>query len=47
MEKDNRLIKNLQEKYDNKKNIKIYNDDILKFNIDKIIKKTTFLEIYL
>ena len=43
VEKDNRLIKNLQEKYDNKKNIKIYNDDILKFNIEKKIKSKTII----
>ena len=43
VEKDNRLIKNLQEKYDNKKNIKIFNDDILKFNIEKKIKSKTII----
>ena len=43
VEKDNRLIKDLQEKYDNKKNIKIYNDDILKFNIEKKIKSNTII----
>ena len=43
VEKDNRLTQNLQEKYNNEKNLKIFNDDILKFNIEKKIKSKTII----
>ena len=40
IEKDYKLSKILKEKYIKDKNIKIFNDDILKFNLEKVIKKT-------
>tara|TARA_Y100001935_G_C17288332_1_gene501741 strand:+ start:676 stop:1458 length:783 start_codon:yes stop_codon:yes gene_type:complete len=43
VEKDNHLTKNLQEKYNNEKNIKIFNDDILRFNIERKIKPKTII----
>ena len=36
IEKDLNLADKLKEKYSNNKNVKIYNKDILKFNIEKI-----------
>ena len=39
IEKDYDLANNLKKKYLNNKSIKIYNEDILKFDIEKIIKK--------
>ena len=39
IEKDSNLVKNLKIKYSKNKVIRIYNADILKFNIDKIQKK--------
>ena len=39
IEKDDNLFKILKKKYSLKKNIKIYNADILKFDIEKISKK--------
>ena len=38
IEKDFNLYKKLKEKYSNLSNVKIYNEDILKFNIENIIK---------
>ena len=44
IEKDNNLYKFLNDKYKNIKNIKIYNEDILKFPLEKYVKnKTTIL----
>ena len=43
IEKDEVLYNQLKEKYKSKKNIKIYNKDILKFNIEKKIKKKTII----
>ena len=43
IEKDNFLFKELKEKYTNYNNIKIYNKDILKFDIEKIIKQKTII----
>ena len=39
IEKDNNLLNNLKEKYKKFKFIKFYNEDILKLNLEKIIKK--------
>ena len=39
IEKDLELAKNLKEKYKYHKNIKVFNDDILKFDLEKIVKK--------
>ena len=36
IEKDLNLADKLKEKYSNNKNVKIYNKDVLKFNIEKI-----------
>ena len=41
IEKDSILANKLKSKYINTKIIKIYNEDILRFNIEKIIKKDT------
>tara|TARA_B100001059_G_C17814047_1_gene574021 strand:- start:314 stop:1096 length:783 start_codon:yes stop_codon:yes gene_type:complete len=41
VEKDRELADLLKKKYKNNKILKIYNNDILKFNIEKIIKKGT------
>lgn len=43
VEKDINLFKNLQEKYNYEKNVTIFNDDILKFNIEKKIKANTII----
>ncbi len=43
VEKDNHLFKQLKLKYNNFKNIKIYNEDILKFNLENKIKKNTII----
>ena len=43
VEKDDHLTQNLQEKYNNEKNLKIFKDDILKFNIEKKIKSKTII----
>ena len=43
IEKDNDLSNFLQQKYFNNKIIKIYNSDILKFDIEKIIKRETIV----
>ena len=43
IEKDSNLYKNLKIKYNDKKFIKIYNEDILKFNFKKINKKNTLI----
>ena len=39
IEKDFKLVELLKSKYKNYKNVKIYNADILSFNIEKLIKK--------
>ena len=39
IEKDLFLAEKLKEKYSENKNFKIYNKDILKFNLEKILKK--------
>ena len=39
IEKDNNLVKNLSTIYASNKKVKIHNEDILKFNLEKIIKK--------
>ena len=41
IEKDNDLYKYLIKKYNKIKNIKIYNNDILNFNLEKIVKKNS------
>ena len=43
IEKDFYLSNKLMEKYCSNKNLKVFNDDILKFNLDKIIKKNTII----
>ena len=43
IEKDNFLLEKLKEKYKNIKSIKFYNNDILKINIEKIIKKDSII----
>ncbi len=43
IEKDVELAKNLKLKYSNNKIIKIYNADILKFDLEKINKKNCFI----
>lgn len=48
IEKDNYLLKKLNDKYKKNKSISFYNDDILKIDLEKIIKKNQlFLVIYL
>ena len=39
IEKDSLLVKYLEKKYRSNKKVQIFNNDILKFNIEKIIKK--------
>ena len=43
IEKDNRLYEFLKNKYNKNKNIKIFNKDILKFNLEKQLKEDTFI----
>jgi 16S rRNA (adenine1518-N6/adenine1519-N6)-dimethyltransferase len=43
IEKDTFLAEELKLKYDDKKSIKVYNEDILRFNLDKIIKEETII----
>ena len=43
IEKDNNLFNNLVNKYKKNKIIKIYNEDILKFNLEKILKNKTII----
>ena len=43
IEKDNNLIKKLKEKYKENKLISFYNDDILKINLEKKIKKNSII----
>ncbi len=43
IEKDNNLFNNLVNKYKNNKIIKIYNEDILKFNLEKKLKNKTII----
>ena len=48
VEKDNLLAQGLKKKYSSMQFLKVYNDDILKFDIEKLkIKDQLFLEIYL
>tara|TARA_Y100001970_G_scaffold50760_1_gene64272 strand:- start:2664 stop:3452 length:789 start_codon:yes stop_codon:yes gene_type:complete len=43
VEKDNFMAQDLKYKYRNNKNVKIYNKDILKFDIEKEIRKNTLV----
>ena len=43
IEKDNILSKKLKEKFKNEKNIKIYNEDVLKFNFKSIKRKNLII----
>ena len=43
IEKDNVLSNNLKLKYRQNKNIKVLNNDILKTNLDKILKKDSII----
>ena len=43
IEKDSNLVEKLKIEYNKNKKIKIHNSDILKFNIEKIIKKNTVI----
>ncbi len=43
IEKDISLYKKLKTKYSNFKNVKIYNDDILDFNLESIVKKNSII----
>jgi 16S rRNA (adenine1518-N6/adenine1519-N6)-dimethyltransferase len=43
IEKDNNFAKHLKEKYSNIRQIKIFNSDILKFDIEKYIKKKSII----
>ena len=43
IEKDNSLFKNLILKFSHNNNLKLYNDDILNINIEKLIKKETII----
>ena len=43
IEKDDVLSKDLKKKYIKNKDIKIYNKDILKFNIEKIIEENSII----
>ena len=43
IEKDNKLVKVLEKKYSENKNVKIYNDDILKFDLEKVFNKNTII----
>ncbi len=43
IEKDNFYAKKLLEKYRNNKTIKVYNEDILKFDIEKIMNKNSII----
>ena len=43
IEKDNKLCEELKIKYFNNKKIKIFNEDVLSFNLEKILKKKTII----
>ena len=43
IEKDNNLFRDLKIKYSNYKNIQLYNSDILKFDIEKILKPDSII----
>ena len=43
IEKDIFLYKKLKMKYSNIKNVKIYNDDILDFNLESLVKKNSII----
>ena len=43
IEKDITLYKKLKMKYSNIKNVKIYNDDILDFNLESLVKKNSII----
>ena len=42
IEKDFKLVKKLKDKYFNNKKIKIFHSDVLKFNVEEIIKKYNY-----
>tara|TARA_B100000941_G_C28460306_1_gene530348 strand:- start:410 stop:1195 length:786 start_codon:yes stop_codon:yes gene_type:complete len=43
VEKDTNLVKKLKEKYSSNKLVMIYEEDIIKFNLEKIIKKNSII----
>ena len=43
IEKDNFLLEKLKEKYEKFKKIKFYNDDVLKIDLEKVIKKKSII----
>ena len=43
IEKDNFLLEKLKEKYEKFKTIKFYNDDVLKIDLEKVIKKKSII----
>ena len=43
IEKDTLLAKKLEEKYLENRNFKVFNKDILTFNLEKIIRKKTII----
>ncbi len=43
IEKDSSLYKKLKKKYSHSENIKIYNNDVLNFNLEKIVKKNSII----
>ena len=43
IEKDDRLFSELKKKFENNKNVKIFHADILKFNLEKIIRKNSII----
>ena len=43
VEKDSKLVKKLKDKYSKNKKIKIFQSDILKFNIEEMLKKNTVI----
>ena len=43
VEKDNFMAQDLKNRYKNNQNVKIYNKDILKFDIEKKMKKNTLV----
>ena len=43
IEKDDKLFKNLKKVYTNNKLVKVLNKDILKFNVETIVKKNSLI----
>ena len=43
IEKDFNLFEHLKEKYSKKKNLKIYNNDILNFDLENVVKKNSII----